>query len=151
MARKITHIIIHCSATPNGRPNTIEDIDAWHRQNGWQRKSQWMREFNPRLASVGYHYVIQVDGTVRTGRHPDEIGAHAAGHNSTSLGICLVGTDKFSAAQWAALAKLVENIDGPGKTVCGHRDLPDVHKACPGFDVADWLRGKMTAPAAHEL
>jgi len=46
--RQIDMIVIHCGATPNGRHNTVEDIDKWHRANGWQRNAAAMRAFNPR-------------------------------------------------------------------------------------------------------
>jgi N-acetyl-anhydromuramyl-L-alanine amidase AmpD len=148
MMREIELLVIHCAATPNGRPHTVQDIDSWHRANGWQRKSKDMQTFNPRLSAIGYHYVIYVDGTVHTGRRPEEIGAHVAGHNSNSLGICLVGTDKFTPRQWAALSNLVHDlrIEYSGAKICGHRDLPGVHKSCPGFSVADWMKDGLPLP-----
>lgn len=139
--RAITRIIIHCSATPNGRWNTARDIDDWHRQRGFQRSDSWVQRFNPWLFHIGYHYVIYVNGGTATGRHLDEVGAHAAGYNADSVGICMLGTDRFTAEQWHALEDLVERLLAkrcPGAQVLGHRDLPGVTKACPGFDVATW-------------
>jgi hypothetical protein len=143
-------IVIHCAATPNGRHNTVEDIDKWHRAKGWQRKPRFMREFNPNLTSIGYHYVIYPDGTVHTGRSPEEIGAHAVGYNTRSLGVCLLGTDRYTSAQWDGLKKLIQDIS-PGKQIVGHRDLPGVGKSCPGFDVASWLAGGMRPVEGHLL
>lgn len=119
--------------------------------------------------------MIYPRGTVVTGRHVDETGAHALGFNRRSIGICLIGTDAFTAEQWDSLAHLVTAEiarctfnPGPGDRrggisrssalviaekndiqVVGHRDLPDVHKTCPGFAVADWLAGGMAPLAGH--
>lgn len=125
--RVIEQIVIHCSATPNGKPYTAADIDAWHRKRGWRK--------------IGYHYVILLDGTVQTGRTEAEIGAHANGYNARSLGVCLIGTDLFTPAQWDALRKLCDMLKRrhPDALIVGHRDLPRVPKRCPGFDVTTWL------------
>lgn len=147
MTRQVKLIIIHCSASPNGRPATIDDIDAWHRERGFKRSQEARNKYNKGLTSVGYHYVIGTDGFVYTGRHPDEIGAHAQGHNSDSIGICMIGMDSFSNAQWDALRSLVTRlrVAYSSPAIKGHRDLPDVHKTCPGFDVTTWLDGGMMA------
>lgn len=149
--RQIKLIVIHCSASPNGRPATIDDIDAWHRERGFSRTPLSRKSFNPDLTSVGYHYVIGTDGFVYTGRHPDDVGAHARGHNSDSIGICMVGMDKFSAAQWDSLRSLVTRlrVTCSSPAIKGHRDLPDVHKSCPGFDVTSWMDGGMVALPDH--
>jgi len=131
-----------------------------------------MRLQNPELRAIGYHFVICRSGLVLTGRHVDEVGAHVQGFNQKSIGICLVGTDQFTPEQWASLAHLVtaetariSNRNGPadrnnplsiaacpawarehGITITGHRDLPNVHKLCPCFDVATWLGNGMEAP-----
>lgn len=165
MPRPIDLVVIHCSASLNGdslfrgdpgsagRRAPTETIDAWHKERGFRRDYNWRVKFNPALDAIGYHYVIQTNGAVATGRSPGEVGAHAQGHNATSLGICLVGTDQFSAAQWAALKALVELLlkQTPGLEVVGHRDLPDVHKVCPGFDVAAWRRGGFRELTDHLL
>ena len=164
-ARLITLIVIHCSASPNGKRVAVEDIDAWHYQRGFRRTMDWRRRQNMNLSAIGYHFVIYTSGTVATGRHLDEIGAHVAGNNRTSLGVCMAGTDRFTPAQWeslkgniSALAKMY-----PRARICGHRDLsPDQDndglvekwewlKICPGFDVAEWLAGGMTPPPGAVL
>lgn len=148
--RPINLIVIHCTASPNGRWNTAADIDAWHRKRGFRREPSARLAWNPELLSIGYHHVIYTNGAIATGRSHAEVGAHAAGHNANSLGIALVGTDRFSATQWHNLRELVRALTEPqgnrparypGARVAGHRELPDVKKACPGFDVADWLAG----------
>lgn len=163
--RDVSLIVVHCSATPNGRWVSTLDIDQWHAARGFKRQGEWRARQNAQLGSIGYHFVIYTNGAIATGRHLVEIGAHVAGNNRGSIGICVVGTDKFSRAQWSALAALVERLrkEFRGARVTGHRDLsPDKDndglvepwewlKTCPGFDVAAWLRADMVPPAAHVL
>ena len=128
--RKITEIIIHCSATPAGCNFTVQDLDRWHRARG----------FN----TIGYHYVIYLDGSIHPGRTVDEIGAHCLGHNAHSIGVCYIGgldTDTLEPAdtrtpeQRAALRELIAKLQEqyPCATVHGHNEFAD--KACPCFRV----------------
>ena len=164
--RRITEIIIHCSASPNGQWTTVEDIDAWHATRGFQRNPALIGANQPDLKSIGYHYVIYTNGAVVIGRGEAEIGAHCLAHNAQSIGICVVGTDQFSANQWRSLAALVRGLRErlPSiQAVLGHRDTsPDKNgdgviegyewlKTCPGFDMADWLRRNMEPPPLHIL
>lgn len=139
--RSITEIILHCSASPNGRWTTVADIDRWHRERGFRRDPAWQPRCNPALTSIGYHHVIYTNGAIATGRHHEETGAHARGYNANSIGVCLIGTDKFTAAQWQALKGLLEALKKlyPRAEVRGHNELPGVTKTCPGFSVAAWL------------
>lgn len=76
--RKINEIIIHCSATPEGRNFTVQQIRDWHvKGNGWR--------------DIGYHYVIYLDGSVHRGRPENRVGAHCTGHNANSMGVCYIG------------------------------------------------------------
>ena len=75
--RKIREIIIHCSATKEGRNFTVADIDRWHRERG--------------MRCIGYHFVIYRDGSIHVGRAIEEVGAHCKAHNSISIGICYIG------------------------------------------------------------
>lgn len=134
--RKINKIVLHCSATPEGKHFTAKDIDRWHRQQGW--------------AKIGYHYVILLDGTIEKGRDESEVGAHVANHNSDSIGICYIGgvdandvnkaKDTRTPAQKEAMKRLVADLlkRYPGAEVLGHRDFPGVKKACPSFDARAW-------------
>lgn len=177
--RQINQIVIHCSATPNGRWVSTLDIDAWHSQRGFARTARARQAWNPDLAAIGYHWVIYPNGGRATGRHPAEVGAHAAGWNSRSLGICMVGTDRYSPAAWDALADQVRHLarlygvplqfadtaarGQSAQGICGHRDLsPDRNgngrvephewlKTCPGFDVRAWLDAGMQPPAGGVL
>ena len=97
MSLPITKIVIHCSATQNGKQlrttnqTAAQCINEWHKQRGFQRLAGNYKAFNPHLQHIGYHFVIDTDGTVETGRKEGETGAHVKGHNLNSLGICLVG------------------------------------------------------------
>ncbi len=155
----IREIVIHCADTPNGRPNTIEDIDDWHRQRGFRRNLSILAEFDPvalqtepPLAHVGYHYVIEVDGMIQKGRPLAETGAHVRMHNRISVGICLVGRDQFTLMQWAAMKVVIEHLQQqlPGVHIVGHRDF-DNRKTCPGFDVSEWVNSGFIPDSAHIL
>ena len=127
--RKIDKIIIHCSATPEGKPFTVADIDRWHRDRGWQ--------------GIGYHYVIYLDGSIHEGRSEEIIGAHCSGQNAQSIGICYIGgldasgkaKDTRTPAQKKALHELVSDLKTryPEATVHGHNEF--ANKDCPCFDV----------------
>lgn len=142
--RAITDIVIHCSASANGDAKvTRETIDRWHRVKGWQ--------------GIGYHYVVELDGRLAVGRPESQIGAHVAGSNAKSIGICMVGMDRFTDEQWMTLRELLQDLEEryPGAAVWGHRDYsPDKDgdglveewewfKTCPGFDVLTWRSSGM--------
>lgn len=110
MKRLVKDIVIHCSATPNGKDIRARHIDEMHRQRSFKRDSQAKRNFNPELPSIGYHYVITVDGHIETGRGLEEVGAHVQGRNTGSIGICLIGTDKYKIAQWETLRTCLINL-----------------------------------------
>lgn len=126
--RTITEIIVHCTATPAGRPVSVADVDGWHRQQG--------------LSSIGYHYLVGLDGTVECGRSESVVGAHCRGHNARSIGVCYVGgcdarmqpADTRTPAQRQSLARLLKELRGryPQAVIHSHRDFSA--KACPSFD-----------------
>jgi len=130
--RKIDTIIVHCADTPASMDIGAKEIKRWHtdpkpRGNGW--------------SDIGYHHVIRRDGAVEVGRAHGVIGAHAAGHNKTSIGVCLVGGKggfNFTRRQMDALDLLLESLVNcyPGAKVIGHRDVSS--KSCPSFDVKAW-------------
>ena len=130
--RKIDEIIIHCTATPEGRAVTVADIDRWHKARGWK--------------GIGYHYVVYLDGSVHIGRPITEAGAHCQGHNAHSIGVVYVGglttygepADTRTPAQVTALHALVRDLRKrfPQAGIHGHREFAD--KACPSFDVRKW-------------
>ena len=151
--RTINKLIVHCADTPNGRKNTVEDIDAWHRKAGFLRSSVYRKAFNPSLYSIGYHYVVYPDGTVHTGRSESEVGAHARGHNAHSIGICLLGKDKFTQAQWDSLKRLLEQKqrEYPEAVILGHYEVDAYGKTCPNFDVQEYVRKGFVPEGKHVL
>jgi len=154
--RKINYIVIHESDTPDGRPVTVRDIDSWHRDNGWRRSPAAKKVFNSSLTSIGYQYVIYLDGSVHTGRAESEIPAAVAGHNTDSINICLVGKGRYTHPQWAALGDLVTDLTTryPGASVWGHYQFDTAMaqgKTCPDFPVEQWLAAGMQPPGGHLL
>lgn len=137
--RPINLIVIHCAATRPSMDVGADTIKEWHLQRG----------FN----DIGYHFVIRRDGKTEKGRPLDKIGAHVKGHNTHSIGICLVGgvseedytkaENNFTQAQWHELKRLLKMLrqNWPDAKIVGHRDL-DPHKACPSFSVKDWLKSE---------
>lgn len=127
--RDIKEIIVHCSATPEGKSFTTEDIKKWHLERGF--------------SDIGYHYVIYLDGSVHPGRSIDKAGAHCTGHNAISIGVCYIGgvakdgktpKDTRTQAQKESLVKLLKDLKSlyPKASIHGHRDF--ANKACPSFD-----------------
>lgn len=127
-------ILIHCSATAEGKNFTEKDIDRWHRARG----------FN----GIGYNYVVLLDGSIRKGRSLDIAGAHCPqeGMNRRAVGVCYIGgyaadgktpKDTRTEAQKKSLVTLIRTLKGryPSiREVKGHRDVKGVNKACPCFD-----------------
>lgn len=156
----INKIIIHCAATLNGMQlgqagkngkSAAAIIDSWHAARGFRRNINNFIAFNRHLEHIGYHFVIDTDGTVATGRKVGEIGAHCKGQNQGSIGICLVGTDRFTLRQWDALAQLIKELatQYPHATLHGHREF--AAKICPGFDVAEWVDNDFMPLADHVI
>ena len=130
--RKITEIIVHCSATPEGKDFTVADITRWHKAR--------------KFVTIGYHYVIYRNGEVHNGRLERQVGAHCTGHNSYSIGVCYIGgvakdgktpIDTRTSAQKLALERLLKHLKErfPNATIRGHRDF--AAKACPSFDATE--------------
>ena len=134
--RRIDEIIVHCTATPEGRDLTVEQIRQDHIKN-----NHW--------SDIGYHYVVYLDGTVHEGRNVDVSGAHAANHNANSIGVVYVGgvenrpgvpyaqlkpKDTRTEQQKASLLALLMDLRKlyPTARIIGHRDVSS--KACPSFE-----------------
>lgn len=132
MKRDIKYFVVHCSDTMDYLDIGAEEIRHWHLERGWK--------------DIGYNAVIRRNGDLEWGRDIDkdgdyfeEIGAHARGYNSKSLGICLVGRDRFTDAQMETLGTTLDQwkIRYPKANVVGHRDL-NPHKTCPNFNAIKW-------------
>lgn len=130
----VKYVTIHCAATPEGRDVKASTINEWDKA---------------KFGQISYHYVVELDGTaVRT--LPDDVkGAHVGGANTGNIGICYVGgcdkrmnaKDTRTDAQKITIRRLVDEYKAkyPGVIVRGHRDWPNVKKACPSFDVKTQL------------
>ncbi|MBX2823598.1 MAG: N-acetylmuramoyl-L-alanine amidase [Gammaproteobacteria bacterium] len=122
----VSYLVVHCSDTPDDEPLSAVDIHAMHLGFGWH--------------GIGYHYVVTRDGTLEPGRPEYWIGAHVYGFNPESLGVCLIGRNQFTDAQFSTLAQLLMSWREryPKALICGHRDFEYTEKTCPNFDVAAW-------------
>ena len=130
--RRIDKIILHCTATIEGKDYRAKDIDRWHKARGWK--------------GIGYHYVIDLDGTVEKGRKDSEIGAHCSGQNSHSIGVVYVGglakdgktakdtrTKEQKAALITLVKKLLKQYNLTINNVYCHNQF--ANKACPSFSI----------------
>ena len=129
--RKINKIIVHCTATPEGRHHDVEDVRRWHLARG----------FN----DIGYHYLIHLDGFIEVGRPITKTGAHCAYQNKGSIGLAYVGgmtkdmkhpKDTRTKQQKDSLVKLIQELIykyNKDMTIHGHNEF--ANKACPCFDV----------------
>ena len=132
MMRHIDEIILHCSATPEGRDVSLDDIRRWHvDERGW--------------SDVGYHFVITLDGMVHVGRPMDIAGAHVKGRNANTIGICYIGgmdedmvpKDTLLPKQEDPMRKVIAAL----RLLFGDLALSGHHgyssKACPSFNVKE--------------
>ena len=132
--RDINYLVVHCTATqPDAK---IENI-----QNYWRKNLGWK--------SPGYHYVIKSDGEIVPLLSIDKISNGVAGYNSHIINISYIGgidktgnpKDTRTEEQKSSILKLLKDLKKrfPSAKIQGHRDFPKVAKACPSFDVKQWL------------
>jgi N-acetylmuramoyl-L-alanine amidase len=148
-ATPVSTIFVHCAAT---RPSWMEgfplaskvaEIRRWHvRERGWK--------------DIGYHWIIDRDGQVAPGRSETQVGSHVKGHNTGSIGVCLIGghgsaaddefLKNFTPAQDRALRGVIFDIKQRANitAIRGHNEV--AAKACPGFNVGKWLAGRPAGP-----
>ena len=117
--RTIKEIIVHCTATPEWRVETVQSIRNMHKTKGW--------------SDIGYHYLIGLNGECWEGRNVNLIGAHCEGHNSNSIGVCYVGgvdkkmqaKDTRTEKQKDALVALLKDLRKlyPKAKIYGHHDF----------------------------
>jgi N-acetylmuramoyl-L-alanine amidase len=131
----IKYLTIHCAATPEGRHVSADTISQWDKA---------------KFGQTSYHWVIEIDGSMHRTLRDDQKGAHVGKANSGNIGICYVGgvdknnikpKDTRTEAQKTTLRTLIRTYQDryPGIVVRGHNEWPGVAKACPSFDVSDWL------------
>lgn len=131
--RYINEIIVHCTATRENVPVTVDDIRRWHViENGW--------------SDIGYHFIIDLNGVVHTGRPIKRTGAHVKGHNKDTIGIAYVGgcdmdlkpKDTRNNLQKEALINLIKDLKVKYteiNKVTGHNVYSS--KACPCFNAVE--------------
>ena len=126
--KKISLLVVHCSDTKNSQNLSATDIHKMHLGFGWN--------------GIGYHKIIQRSGKVENGRPEYWIGAHVKGKNKISLGVCLIGRDKFTKKQFNSLEKVLRKWKSsyPNAKILGHRDTGNTKKTCPNFDVINWSK-----------
>lgn len=125
--RSINEIIVHCTATIEGKNYTVANIRNWHLKRGF--------------SDIGYHYLIYLDGSVNEGRNVNLSGAHTKYHNAHSIGVCYVGgldknhkaKDTRTKEQKESMLKLLKDLKKlyPKATIHGHYEF--ANKACPCF------------------
>ena len=123
-------LVVHCSDTENRKNLNAQDIHKMHLSFGWD--------------GVGYHKIINRSGRIENGRPEYWVGAHVRGKNEISLGVCLIGRDKFTKKQFISLEKVLKSWKTlyPNANVIGHSDIGNTSKTCPNFNVTDWCKTK---------
>lgn len=132
---KVTHIVVHYSATYDDQDTTIKQVDEWHRARNFKM--------------VGYHFFYRLNGMEEFGRPITMVGAHVGGQNQGKIGLCFagglkretgnnVGVNTMTLAQEKALITRIKWLKEkfPNAAVCGHKDLAATQ--CPGFHVRPW-------------
>jgi N-acetylmuramoyl-L-alanine amidase len=130
--RDLNRIILHCSATREGKDFSADTIRGWHvNGRGW--------------SDIGYHWVIRLDGSIEVGRPLEKSGAHTKGHNKDSVGVCYIGgcdadgkpKDTMNPEQekaWRMIVLSLRTLYGD-LTIHGHNEF--ANKACPSFIVKE--------------
>ena len=131
LQKKIELLVVHCSDTLNNMDLSAIDIHKMHLGFGWD--------------GIGYHKIIRRSGKIENGRPEYWIGAHVKGKNEISLGVCLIGKDKFTKKQFISLEQILKRwkIIYPDAKIIGHRDVGNTKKTCPNFDVISWANGRV--------
>lgn len=128
--KNIKFLVVHCSDTDNNSNINAKDIHKMHLGFGWD--------------GIGYHKVILRSGDVENGRPEYWMGAHLKGKNDVSLGVCLIGRDKFTKKQFLSLEAILKKWKKTynNAVIIGHRDSINTNKTCPNFDVTSWATDK---------
>lgn len=133
MGRNIKYIAVHCTAS--SQKWGVRDLEMEFKRKGWK---------NP-----GYHYVVTADGVVHQMLDEGKVSNGVRGYNTTTINIAYVGgvdvenglrpVDNRTEAQKRSLLAMVKNLRKryPKAVVRGHRDFPNVRKACPCFDAKE--------------
>ena len=117
---------MHCSDTSDDL--TAIEIHRLHLSFGWD--------------GIGYHKIICKDGNIQNGRPEFWIGAHVKGLNNCSLGVCLIGSEKFTEFQFNSLYQVLFEWKNKYRNakILGHSESTSTNKTCPNFDVQVWCK-----------
>lgn len=127
---QIREIIVHHTAGPDTQ--TPEAIARYHVQPG----NHICADGCP---GIGYHFLIDSRGTAYQVNDLENVSYHVSGHNTTGIGISLIGTFDDAApaqAQYQTLIRLIRWINrklGRYLEIHGHREFSN--KSCPGWMV----------------
>ena len=149
MAAALKYLVLHCTATQEGREVTSAQIRAWHTDPVSKGGRGWKQ--------VGYTDMIHRDGTIErlVDNNEDavvdtwEITNGASGINSVSRHVVYVGgvakdgktpKDTRTPEQLIAMKHYVKDFHRrfPKVKIIGHNEV--AAKACPSFDVGKWLK-----------
>lgn len=130
IAKNIKFLVVHCSDTEDSKNIMAIDLHKMHLGFGWD--------------GIGYHKIINRYGKIENGRPEYWIGAHVKYKNKISLGVCLIGRNKFTVRQFLSLERVLRKWKNlyPEAKIIGHRDFGNTHKTCPNFDVKTWIKDK---------
>lgn len=136
------YLMIHCTATPEGREVSVAQLNQWHKS---RRFEPYVDPHSGKRIYAGYHLLVHLDGSYERIRPDNARGQHCPQHNmnNDAIAICYVGgvaadgktpKDTRTDAQRRTLLTLVRTMRAryPGIKVVGHRDY--AAKACPSFD-----------------
>tara|TARA_Y100000022_G_C13012213_1_gene267257 strand:+ start:43 stop:471 length:429 start_codon:yes stop_codon:yes gene_type:complete len=126
--KNIKFLVVHCSDTADDKDLGASDIHKMHLNFGWD--------------GIGYHKIIRRNGEVENGRPEYWVGAHVYGKNNESLGICLIGRNKFKETQFKSLFKELKSWKAkyPKSKIIGHCDVINTKKTCPNFNLNLWCQ-----------
>lgn len=149
MSKSLKYLVIHCTATPEGREVSAADIRNWHTSPVSKGGRGWKQ--------VGYTDIIHLDGTVErlVDNNEDawvdnwEVTNGVSGYNSVSRHVVYSGgvakdgktaKDTRTPAQTKSMTEYVKDFHKrfPSVRIVGHNEL--AAKACPSFDVQKWLK-----------
>ena len=130
--REIKFLAVHCTATP--QTATVSSIQSY-----WRNVLKWKMP--------GYHFIIKPDGEVVQLLEIEKVSNGVKGFNSVSINISYIGgvdaqnnpIDNRTPAQKKALLDLLKKLKKqfPKAVIQGHRDFPEVKKACPSFNAKE--------------
>ena len=131
ISENIKLLVVHCSDTADSENIDAVDIHKMHLSFGWD--------------GIGYHKIILRSGKIENGRPEYWVGAHVKGKNNISLGVCLIGRNKFTKNQFKSLERTLRKwkVQYPKALIVGHYNTGHTKKTCPNFNVIDWAKNRI--------